>query len=117
MSEMEIAILKTKLAIYEQKRLQDAMTITLFGNAIQSKDAKIIEQQDKLKSGEVALAKKQEELKALHDVWWYAYNLFPEGWEDVMGHLIDDKGVIDIETAKIYAEILRTTKRVLVEEK
>jgi hypothetical protein len=52
-------------------------------------------------------AKKQEEVKALHDVWWMAYNCFPQSWADVTEHLIDDKGDIDIEAAKVLSEKLR----------
>ena len=52
-------------------------------------------------------AKKQEEVKALHDVWWRAYNCFPQSWDDVTEHLIDDKGDIDIEAAKVVSEKLR----------
>jgi len=86
MSEIEIAILKAKLMVYEQKRREDATEIA------------------QLKA---AQAKKQEEVEALHDVWWYTYNCFPESWADVTEHLIDNKGVIDIERAKIYAEKIR----------
>jgi len=78
--------------------------------------SKVCEQDKEIAQLKAALEKKQEEVEALHDVWWRAYNCFPESWRDVQEHLIDDKGVIDIEAAKVLAEKLRT-KPGLEEEK
>lgn len=98
------------------KVCEQSKMITQLTAALQAKDAKIIQQFDQLKQAKTELAKKQEEVEALHDVWWRAYNCFPQSWEDVTEHLIDDKGVIDIEAAKVLAEKLRK-KPGLEEEK
>jgi len=69
--------------------------------------SKVCEQSKEITQLKAALAKKQAEVEALHDVWWQAYNCFPESWLDVQNHLIDTKGTIDIEDANAVAKALQ----------
>lgn len=108
MSEMEIAILNTKLAIYEQKRREDAAEIAQL-------KVELAATKEKLEGVEAdrdgcceEIEKREAVITALDVLWMTISDKFPEKWDHLQYDLNDENGTVVLKTVE---EVIRKVEK------